>query len=247
MNTFNSVYRLTEVIKSAAGHCLGLGSHLLSPEYHTRMLPVILVDFEHALEIPACESIPEITANRVHYRRKFLTVFLCSTEYCDQEGKGAYGIGMYSGNGSSWRCDSILFDDTSHEPLLANGRDAAMKIATSEAQSHDKSNARRNENIVLEHGLMEGPTLNAVLGTLLRAEPESVPATIGIRARKIQLLLEGDNENGQPLSVPRDGFVCRDEAAGAILQAIAYTTDTACQKRRDPLEQVHATRRFAIA
>lgn len=239
MNTFNSLSRLNDVIKAAKTHCIFLGHNISGTGYHDRMLPIVLVNFEHALDIPAHGLIPASTVNQIHYDvRKFLTVFRYGEEFCGEEGKGMYGIGMYEERTrGSWHCDSILFSESSCKPLLVKGRDAALQIAAEEVRSHDKSRARENEDAIVELGLIEAPVLNAILEALLRAEPGTAPATIGIRTRRIQLLLEGDDGGGRYLSVPEAGFVCRDQAAGMILNQIVYAIDDARRAHRQEPER----------
>lgn len=235
---FNSVYHLEHIIKSASGRCFGLASNLFDGQNLSELYPVVLIDdYKPSLTIPTFGVSPEIIIEQVRYRRKYLTVFSCSKEYLGNEGKGMYGIGLYERETASrWSCDSILFDEIG-APLLIRGREAAREVVVREAQPHDESKANENEKTILAYALMDAAVLNALLGTLMRAEPETTPATIAVRSGKIQLLLEDDEEGGRSLSVPKEGFVCRDDAAGRILKEIQYAADDERRTQRTRINQ----------
>lgn len=234
MNMFNSVYHLAHIIESTNRRCSGL--ELFVNQNFDELQPVVLADREFSLTIPAFGTNPEINVKRVLYCRKYLTVFSCSKEYLGEEGKGTYGIGLFQeGTAPRWSCDSILFDETG-APLLIQGRKAALEVAVQEAQLCDKSKANENEKTILTHALMDAPVLNALLGTLIRAEPGTTPATIAVRSGKIELLLEDDEEGGRSLSVRKEKFVCRDDAAGMVLNEIEYAAD---EERRAQRTRIH--------
>ena len=225
MHTFNSVYRLEKILEAAKIHASRLAVPILG--YDVLAVPVVLISYENKLNTEEYGSIPEANVQRVHYHKKFLVAFPYGTEPYGHEGMGKYAIGMYSTEARSWNCDSILFDEDTHEPFMAKGRDMALQVAANVVRSTDKSCERRNENAILAHNLMEAPVLNAILCELMRAEPGTTPATIGIRIKKVQLLLEGDAESGMPLTVPQEGFVCRDDAAGEVLNSIVCVVNAA--------------------
>lgn len=240
MHIFNSVHHLEGIIKSATCHCHSLNPSILSAEYHKRLIPIVLVDYGSDITVPQYAHILPAKARRIHYCQKFLTAFLCTTEYSGDDGNGMYGIGMYRKWNTGWGCDSILFDEKTGEPLLIKGRDAAMQCAADEARLLDKSIARENEKSIVANGLMEASVLNAILGALMRAETEEISAVIGIRAGKIALLLDDDTDGGRALCVPRTGFVCRDQAAGAVFHELAYLVDSAALELRRRTEERQA-------
>lgn len=227
MHSLNSIVVLERLLERASASAHSLTAWWEDSSYQKRLFPIVLEDGSHVVDIPPYESIVGGKVARVRYEARYFSVFHWTTEYLGQEGRGTYGIGLYRKGSAGWHCISVLFSETTHEPLLVEQRDAAVQVAGNEARQRDKRAARANEDAILAHGLMEAPVLNALLGALMRAAPETICAFIGVRGSKVQLLLDDDAANGRSLRVPRDGFVCRDEAAGMVLQEIAYALDDA--------------------
>lgn len=197
---------------------------------------VVLVDYKSTLAIPGFGKFPGTSVARTHYSRQYLAEFLYGKEYLGNEGKGMYGIAMYCQYDSSLSCDSILFNEVNHEPFFIEGREVAKRVVADEALQRDKSTSRNNVDTILEHGFIEESVLNAILGELMRAKPQTTPITIGAYSDGIRLLHDDYDVSGRSLCVPKGGFVCRDAAAGMLLQEIAYALDDTRREQSVPAE-----------
>jgi len=222
MSTFVSYHRIKDAMGNANEHAM----YRMADTEDASMFPIVVVSYDYGLTVPAFGAFQEVRTKLTHYKQQFVTAFRCSKERAGEAGTGFYGVGVFEQSSPrQWACASLLFGDVKTEPALIKTRHAALALAEEMAREYDHKDTRFNETAILDGGLMEASMLNMLVSSLARATADSLRCRIGVRREKIALLLEDDKGEGQLIQIPPASFLSRDDAAGAVLQQIAYAAD----------------------